>query len=84
MITSVLLQIGFVLAVVTTYVIAFVFGYRAAAGRIRSMEEIEQGSRKEPFTESPMDADWQLSADEVEDVEDWEEFDDDVDDDSVF
>lgn len=84
MIISLLLYGGVGLAVIGSYAVAFVFGYHATANRIQAMEDIEEGSRENAMSDNPMRPDWQLTAEEIDEIDDWEEFKEDADDDSVF
>lgn len=65
-------------AILITYSVVFILGYYATTDRIRSQEGVEFGARENPLRSDGITYTWSLTPEEIDKIEDWEEFEDKV------
>jgi low affinity Fe/Cu permease len=61
-------------AILITYSLVFILGYYATTDRIRSQEDVEYEVRENPLRSNKITYTWRLNPEEIDKIEDWEEF----------
>lgn len=76
--TDILYVLVLLVATLLVFSVLFAFGYRTSADRIKSTENVETRNERSPFSNERLSYDWKLTAEEIEKIEDWEEFEEKV------